>query len=62
MLRQNYKRTETQKDLARQRKSVAAQRGPSDSFPWQDDKTARNAAQRGNRNDQELKNEREEDK
>lgn len=38
---------------------MAAERGLSDSFPWQDDKTVRNAAARGKRSDQELKNEKE---
>lgn len=46
-----------QKKAARQRKSVVTERGLSDSFPWQDDKTVRNAAERGKRSDQELKNE-----
>ncbi len=55
--RPNYKRTEAKKGRARQRKSVVAERGLSDSFPWQDDKTVRNAVERGKRSDQELKNE-----
>lgn len=55
--RPNYGRTEAEKGRVRQRKSVVAERGLSDSFPWQDDKTVRNAAERGKRSDQELKNE-----
>lgn len=51
------RRTEAEKGRVRQRKSVVAERGLSDSFPWQDDKTVRNAAERGKRSDQELKNE-----
>lgn len=36
---------------------MVAERGLSDSFPWQNDKTVRNAVERGKRSDQELKNE-----
>lgn len=36
---------------------MAAERGLSDLFPWHDDKTVRNAAERGKRSDQELKKE-----
>ena len=36
---------------------MVAKRGLSDSFPWQDDKTVRNAVKRGKRSDQELKKE-----
>lgn len=60
MKRAETVRTQTElRGGVRQRKSVAAQRGLSDSFPWQDDKTVRNAAERGKRSDQELKNEKE---
>lgn len=45
-----------EKGRVRQRKSVVAERGPSDLLPWQDDKTVRNAVERGKRSDQELKN------
>lgn len=55
--RPSYERAEAETGKVRQRKSVVAERGLSDSFPWQDDKTVRNAVERGKRSDQELKNE-----
>lgn len=36
---------------------MVTERGFSDSFPWQDDKTVWNVVERGMRSDQELKNE-----
>lgn len=55
--RPNYEQTEAEKGRGRQRKSVVAERELSDSFPWQDDKTVRNAVERGKRSDQEPENE-----
>lgn len=53
----NYEWTKAEKGRMRQRKSVEAERGLSDSFPWQDDKIVWNAMERGKRCDQELNNE-----
>lgn len=49
--------TEAEKVRTRQRKSVAAERGLSDLFPWQDDKTVWNAVERGKRTDRKPENE-----
>lgn len=52
---------ETKEEKGKRKKKKPAAPRPreegrlSDLFPWQDDKTARNATERGKRSDQELK-------
>lgn len=55
--RPNSEHSEPEDGKVGQKKSVAAERGLSDSLPWQDDKTVWNVAEKGKRSDQELQEE-----